>query len=110
MIYVYMYRGIFVVHTNPDKLVVNAVIKYANCIRLHSNTSVSSVSEWMDCHFQKSYWKKHIRRVSAEKKGNTDYLFRNLETVSPLNQPVSTERNIPISSDSVFQVRQIPFQ
>ena len=26
------------------------------------------------------------------------------------NQPVSTERNIPISSDSVFQVRQIPCQ
>ena len=37
-------------------------------------------------------------------KMNTDYLFRNFKTVSPLNQPVSTERNIPISSDSVFQV------
>ena len=44
------------------------------------------------------------------KKWNRDYLFQNLKTVSPLNQPVSTERNIPISSDSVFQVRQIPCQ
>ena len=45
-----------------------------------------------------------------KKKWNTDYLFRNLKTVSPLNQPVSTERNILISSDSVFQVWQIPSQ
>ena len=46
--------------------------------------------------------------VSTEKKKcNTDYLFRNLKTELPLNQPVSTERNILISSDLVFQVRQI---
>ena len=45
-----------------------------------------------------------------EKKWNTDCLFRNFKAVSPLNQPVSTERNILISSDSVFHVRQIPCQ
>ena len=44
------------------------------------------------------------------KKWNTDYLFWNLKTVWPLNQPSSTECNIPISSNSVFQVRQIPCQ
>ena len=45
-----------------------------------------------------------------KQKWNTDYLFRNFQTVSSLNQPVSTERNIPISSNSAFQVRQIPCQ
>ena len=49
----------------------------------------------------------NLLRVSTVKKWNTDYLFRNLKTVSPLNQLVSTEHNIPISSDSLFQVRQI---
>ena len=51
-----------------------------------------------------------ILHVSTEKKWNTDYLFLNLKTVSPLYQPVSTECNIPFSSNSVFQVRQIPCQ
>ena len=51
--------------------------------------------------------KTHILHVSTEKKWNTDYLSRNLKTVLPLNQPVSTERKNPISSDSMFKVRQI---
>ena len=39
--------------------------------------------------------------VFPQTKSGTPIIF------SPLNQPISTEHNIPISSDSVFQVRQI---